>query len=128
VTKRTTFLLAALASALMAYVAFALGAWAFGARRYATHETRLRRLVQQQPTMDRVTRGLEDEGSPLLAAPQSPPELRRVVEERAGARAPAILEKARAYPQTRVFQAGDMIYFLFFDANDVLRDYAYVSR
>jgi hypothetical protein len=112
----------------MAYVAFVLGAWAFGARRYAVHDTRLRHLVQQQPTMDRVTRGLEDDGSPLVAAPRTPAELARVVEERAGPRAPAILEKARGYPQTRVFRAGDMIYFLFFDEDDVLRDYAYVSR
>jgi len=128
VTKRTTFVLAVLASALICYVAFWLGAWAFGARRFAIHETRLRRLVQQQPSMDRVTRGLEDEGSPLLAAPASEAELRRVVEEKAGERAPAILEKARRYAQTRVFVAGDMIYFLFFDAGGVLRDYAYVSR
>jgi hypothetical protein len=128
VTKRTTFLLAALASALMAYVAFALGAWAFGARRWVAHDTRLRHLVQQQPTMDRVTRGLADEGMLLVAAPRTPAEVRRAVEELAGPRAPAILEKARAHPQTRVYQAGDMIYFLFFDAEDVLRDYAYVSR
>jgi hypothetical protein len=128
VTKRTAFLLAAVASALMAYLAFVLGAWAFEARRTAVHDTRLRHLVQQQPTMDRVTRGLEDEGSLLVAAPRTPAELARVVRERAGQRAPAILEKARGYPQTRVFQAGDMIYFLFFDKDDVLRDFAYVSR
>src|SRR5262245_38404433 len=86
-----------------------LGAWAFDTRQWVTHDTRLRRLVQQHPSMDRVTRGLEDEGSGLVASPSGPDELRRVVAERGKGRAPVILEKARQYPRTRVHLAGKMV-------------------
>jgi len=116
-----------LLASLALYLAFWLGAWAFDVRRYSTHETRLRRLVQQQPGVDRVTRGLQDEGSRLVAAPTTDDELRRVVAERGKDRAALILEKAGRYPRTRVHVAGDMVYFLFYDAQGVLRDYVYVS-
>jgi hypothetical protein len=115
-------------ASLALYLAFWLGAWAFDVRRFTTHDTRLRRLVQQQPSMDRVTRGLQDEGSRLLAAPADEDERRRVVGERGKDRAPAILEKARRYPKTRVHVAGDMVYFLFYDEGDVLRDYVIVTN
>jgi hypothetical protein len=115
-------------ASLALYLAFWLGAWAFDVRRFTTHDTRLRRLVQQQPSMDRVTRGLQDEGSRLLAAPADEDERRRVVGERGKDRAPAILEKARRYPKTRVHVAGDMVYFLFYDEGGVLRDYVIVSN
>jgi hypothetical protein len=115
-------------ASLALYLAFWLGAWAFDVRRFSTHDTRLRRLVQQQPSMDRVTRGLQDEGSRLLAEPASADELGRVVAERGKDRGPEILEKARRHPKTRVHVAGDMVYFLFYDAGDVLRDYVIVSN
>jgi hypothetical protein len=109
------------------YGAFWLGAWAFDFRRFTTHNNRLRRLVEQHPSMDRVTRGLQDEGSLLVASPATQEELKRVVAERGKDRGPAILEKARRYPKTRVHVAGDMVYFLFYDEDDVLRDYVFVS-
>ncbi len=118
-----SILLAGLALAL----AFWLGAWAFDTKRYITHDTRLRRLVQEQPSIERVTRGLEDEGSRLLAAPATEEERRRVVAERGKDRGPAILEKAARYPKIRVHLAADMVYFLFYDAEGVLRDYVIVS-
>jgi hypothetical protein len=105
-----------------------LGSWAFDTRQWVSHDTRLRRLVQQQPSMDRVTRGLQDEGSGLVATPTGEDELRRVVAQRGKDRAPAILEKARRYPKTRVHVAGEMVYFLFYDAGDVLRDYVLVTN
>ena len=108
-------------------LAFWLGAWAFEVRRWSIHDARLHRLVQQQPSIDRVTRGLEDEGSRLVAAPAAEAELRRAVAERGRDRGPAILEKARRYPRIRVHLAADMVYFLFFDAEGVLRDYVLVS-
>jgi len=117
-----------LLASLALYLAFWLGAWAFDVRRYSTHDARLRRLVQQQPSIDRVTRGLEDEGSPLVAAPTTEAELRRVVAERGRDKSTAILERAARYPKTRVHVAGDMVYFLFYDARGVLRDYVYVSN
>lgn len=115
-------------ASLALYLALWLGAWAFDIRRFSTHDTRLRRLVQQQPSIDRVTRGLDEEGSRLVAAPATEEELRRVVAERGGDRGPAILDKARRFPKTRVHVAGDMVYFLFYDGEGVLREYVYVTR
>jgi hypothetical protein len=116
-----------LVASLALYGAFWLGAWAFDLRRFSTHDTRLKRLVQQHPSMDRVTRGLQDEGSRLVAAPATEEELERVVAELGKDRGPAILEKARRYSKTRVHVAGDVVYFLFYDDDDVLRDYVFVS-
>jgi hypothetical protein len=118
----------AVLASLALYGSFWLGAWAFDARRFTIHNTRLRRLVEQQPSLDRVTRGLQDEGSRLVASPATEEERRRVVAEFGKDRGPAILEKERRYPKTRVHVAGDVVYFLFYDDKDVLRDYAFVSR
>ena len=38
-----------------------------------------------------------------------------------------ILEKAKRFPQLRIFAAGDMMYYIFFDAEHIMRDYVYVS-
>ena len=116
-----------LVASLALYGAFWLGAWAFDVRRFTTHSNRLRRLVEQHPSIDRVTRGLQDEGGRLVAAPATEEELKRVIAERGKDRGPEILEKARRYPKTRVHVAGDMVYFLFYDDDDVLRDYVFVS-
>ncbi len=109
-------------------LAFWLGAWAFDVRSVLSHEARLRHLVQEQPSIDRATRGLDDEGSRLVAAPAGEDDLRRVVAERGGSRAPAILEKARKFPHVRVHAAGAMVYFLFYDADEKLRDYVLVAN
>jgi len=110
------------------YLAFLLGSWAIGVAPILFHEGRLRRLVQQNPTLDRATSALEGEGSRLVAAPTNAEELRRVVVERGRDQGAAILDKASRYPRTRVHVSGDMTYFLFFDAKDVLRDSVCVCR
>ncbi len=117
-----------LLASLGLYLAFLLGSWALGVVPVLSHQGRLRRLVQQHPTLDRVTRGLEDEGSRLVAAPTNAEELRRVVVERGRDQGAAILDKGGRYPRTRVHVSGDMTYFLFFDAQDVLRDSVCVCR
>ena len=119
---------ALLASALACYLALLLGAWGFDYRRYSQHERRLRRLVQQEPTLDRVVRGLADDGSPLVASPDGPAALEKAARVLGGPKAEEVLAKGRQWPTTRVFVAGDMVYFLYFDRDEVLRDFAYVSR
>ena len=42
-----------------------LGAASFDARRYDQHAARLQKVMREQPTAERLTRGLEAEGSPL---------------------------------------------------------------
>ena len=108
-------------------LAFWLGAWSFDFRRYSQHEGRLRRLVLQEPTRDRVERGLADEGSPLVEAPEGSAALEKVARSLGGRKAEEVLTKGRRWPTTRVFRAGDMLYFLYFDRDDVLRDYTCVS-
>jgi hypothetical protein len=118
---------ALLLTGLACAVAFWLGAWSFDFRRYGQHEGRLRRLMLQEPTRDRVERGLADEGSPLIEAPEGPVALEKAARSLGGRKAEEVLTKGRRWPTTRVFRAGDMLYFLYFDAADVLRDYTCVS-
>jgi hypothetical protein len=119
---------ALLASGLALYLALFIGAWGFEFRRTSQHEGRLRRLVQQQPTLARVVQGLADEGSPLIESPDGPAALEAVAKRYGGAKAGEVRAKSGRWPTTRVFRAGDMIYFLYFDKDDVLRDYTWVSR
>ncbi len=116
---------ALLTSGLVCYLALVLGAWGFDFRRYHDHEGRLRRLTLQHPTLDRVTRGLSEEGSALIDSPNGPAALEQAARTR---RAGEVLEKGRRWPNPRVFLAGDMVYFLYFDGEDVLRDFTCVSR
>lgn len=111
-------------TALFAWLAFMLGGWGFDTRRFMQHDQRLRELVKKKPRLEQVVQGLNDEGSPLLGAPGNEAELSRLIPSRASARAAEVLEKARRWPQVRVHRAGDMLYFLYFDADGILRDYA----
>jgi hypothetical protein len=119
---------ALVASGLALYMALFLGAWGFEFRRTSQHDGRLRRLVQQQPTLARVVQGLADDGSPLIESPDGPAALEAVANRYGGAKAGEVRTKGGRWPTTRVFRAGDMIYFLYFDQDDVLRDYTWVSR
>jgi hypothetical protein len=127
--KRLAMVAGSLAVTLLAcYAAFLLGGWGFDARRFAQHQGRLQRLLAQSPRLEQVVQGLESEGSPLLAAPTGEREVRRIALERGGLKSREILEKGRQWPKTRVFAAGDMVYFLYFDAEGVMRDFTCVSR
>jgi hypothetical protein len=119
---------ALVASGLALYLALFLGAWGFDFRRTSQHDGRLRRLVQQQPTLDRVVQGLADDGSPLIDSPDGPAALEAVASRHGGEKAGEVRTKGSRWPTTRVFRAGDMIYFLYFDEDGVLRDYTWVTR
>ena len=119
---------ALVASGLALYLALFLGAWGFDFRRISQHDGRLRRLVQQQPTLARIVQGLADDGSPLIESPDGPAAVEAMANRYGGAKAGEVRTKGGRWPTTRVFRAGDMIYFLYFDKDDVLRDYTWVSR
>lgn len=126
---RAAFFVASVAlTAGVAYLAFLLGAWGFNTRRYGQHEGRLRKLLLATPRLDQVVQAFEEEGSPLVAAASGPRELEKVAVEHAGPAAATVLEKGARWPQVRVFAAGDMVYFIFFDEAGVMRDYAFVTR
>ena len=114
-------------TAFFVWLAFLLGGWGFDTRRYTQHNLRMQGMLKKKPRLEQVVRGLEDAGIPQLGAPKGEAEVARLIPPRAGPRAQPILEKARRWPQVRVFRAEDMLYFVFFDADGNMRDYALVS-
>jgi hypothetical protein len=115
------------ASTVLFGIAFWLGAAYFDMRRVSTHATRLQHLLQAAPTLDQVTEGLRLEGSPLLGSPEGEEALREAAKRWGREEQSEVVAKGRRWPKTRVFRAGDMVYFLYFDDAGVLRDYLYVS-
>jgi hypothetical protein len=115
------------ASATLFGIAFWLGAAYFEVRRVSTHATRLEHLLQKAPTLEQVTEGLRMEESPLLGSPVGEAALREAAERWGREKHAEVVAKGRRWPQTRVFRAGDMIYFLYFDEAGILRDYLFVS-
>jgi hypothetical protein len=109
-------------------LAMLLGSASFDFRRYTVHQRRMQKVLREAPTADRLTQGLADEGTLLLAVLTTRAEVEREAGARGKQRAAEIREKGSRYAQTRVYQAGDMLYFVFFDAAGVMRDFTCVSR
>jgi hypothetical protein len=106
--------------------AFLLGTLGYNIRRSSMHEARLRGVLVQTPTVYQVTEGLKEK-APLAAIIASDRELQDAVERWGGDRKADILEKSKRWEQLRIYAAGDMMYFIFFDSKDIMRDYVYVS-
>jgi len=127
--KRFWILAAALAVTLGALtLAMLLGSASFDFRRYTVHQRRMQNVLREQPTADRLTRGLADEGTALLAVAATRDAVEREASARGGKKAAEIREKGARHAETRVYQAGDMLYFVFFDTAGVMRDFTCVSR
>jgi hypothetical protein len=95
-------------------------------RRATSHEKRLYGILEQTPTLYQVTEGLKEK-APLLASPESTTELESWASKWPSKR-DEILEKAAMWSLTRVFDAGDMIYFVYFDEDEVMKDFTYVDN
>jgi hypothetical protein len=110
------------AGALVALV-FTLGSWAYQHRRYTLHDGRLKRLVEQHPTVADASQGiLAEPGNRAIPAPPSEPALRAWV-ARWPTRADEVLRKWERWPMLRIFNVGDLVYVLYFDDGGLLRDY-----
>ena len=109
-------------------LAMVLGSASFDFRRYTVHQQRMQKVLREQPTADRLTRGLADEGTVLLAVLRSREDVEREASARGGKKAAEVREKAARHAETRVYQASDMLYFVYFDADGVMRDFTCVSR
>jgi hypothetical protein len=128
-TKRIVVVLGSVGVTLaLAFLAFWLGAWGFGFRRHSLHEGRLQRLLPLEPTLQQIVAGLAAEGAPLVASAEDARQLAPVASERGGAQRDLILAKGRRYKKVRVFLAGDMVYFIYFDSAGVMRDFVCVGR
>jgi hypothetical protein len=109
-------------------LALLLGSASFDFRRYSQHQSRLQKVMREEPTADRLTRGLAAEGTPLLAVLTTREEVAREAAARGGRKAAEVRGKAARHAETRVYRAGDMLYFVYFDAAGVMRDFTCVSR
>jgi hypothetical protein len=107
-------------------VAYMLGAWAYAFRLQSAHEVRLARLLPQHPTEDQITQGLALQGDRLLAAPDTRAEVEQSTGRWGGQRSAEIRAKSALWRKTRVYQAAEMAYFVYFDADDVMRDFTCV--
>lgn len=104
-----------------------LGAWAYDTRRMTLHDARLRKVLAQTPTADRLSRGLEGEGSPLLGAATTEADVAKLAVAWGGRSREVVLAKAKSFSTVRAHRAGDVVYFLFFDQSGILRDYVLVK-
>jgi pilus assembly protein TadC len=127
--KRFWIMAGALAVTLGALaLAMLLGSASFDFRRYTVHRQRMQKVLREQPNADRLTRGLADEGTVLLAVLRSHEDVGREASARGGKKAAEIREKGSHHAETRVYQASDMLYFVYFDADGVMRDFTCASR
>jgi hypothetical protein len=106
--------------------ALVLGTLGYDIRRSNMHEARLKGILVQTPTVYQVTEGLKEK-APLVAIVESSADLEEALDRWAGESRGAVEEKAKRFPQLRIFAAGDMMYFIFFDSGNIMRDYVYVS-
>ena len=109
-------------------VAMLLGSASFDFRRYSQHQGRLAKVLREQPTAGRLTQGLADEGTVLLAVAKTRDEVEREASTRGRKKAAEIREKGGRHAETRVYQTADMLYFIYFDRDGVMRDFTCVSR
>jgi len=104
-------------------LALLLGTWGFEYRRLSQHEGRLRRVMEQEPDVNRLTEGLANEGTVVLAAPETPEDLERTIATYGDGFADILRQKADRWPAVRVYRATDMLYFVFFDEEGVMKDF-----
>jgi hypothetical protein len=116
-------------TAMLVGLVFSLGGWAYQHRRLSLHDGRLRRLVAELPSESRVTRGvLAEPGNWPIAIPASDEDLRRLVAQWSPARADEIVAKRHQWKTLRIFGVRDVVYFLYFDDEGKLRDYALLTN
>jgi hypothetical protein len=130
-TRKTVFVVAgsvAVTGAIVVLV-FSLAGWAYRHREVSLHDGRLRKAVEQHPTIGQVSEGiLAEPGNRALPTPASEGELRRLVAQYPRGRADQILAKRRRWRDIRVFDAREVVYFLYFDEAGALQDYELARR
>ena len=107
--------------------ALLLGSWAFDTHRYLEHEGRLRRLQDKHPRLEVVVQALEDEGRTLVGAADDETALRDLAAREGGKKAAEVIESGKAYGRTRAFRSPDVVYFIYFDRDGVMRGFTCVT-
>ena len=124
--KALTFAVAALVTVSGLVTALVLGTWGYDIRRANMHEARLKGILVQSPTVYQVTEGLKEK-APLVRVVESPADLEDSVTRWGNGKAEEIRRKAQEWPLLRIYSAGDMIYFIFFDDKQIMQDFVFVS-
>jgi hypothetical protein len=131
IDRRKAFVIAVgslVGTGLLVGLVFSLGGWAYQHRRWSLHDGRLRRLLAEHPSADRVSRGiLAEPGNVSIPTPDSEAELRALAARWSPARADEVVAKRRQWKEVRIFAVRDMVYFLYFDDEGKLRDYVLLS-
>jgi hypothetical protein len=114
---------------LLVTLVFSLGGWAYQHRRFTLHDGRLRRLVEQHPPVDQVTQALlAESGNWTIPTPATEAELRSLAARWPTAHVDDIVAKRKKWKQLLVFGVRDTAYFLYFDEQGKLQDYAIATR
>jgi len=103
-----------------------VGRLGYDVRRNNMHGSRLKNILVQTPNVYQVTEGLKEK-APLALVVEGRVDLERALSQWGADKAGEIRDKAGEWPQLRVYAAGDMMYFIYFDEGDVMKDYVYVS-
>jgi|GEM_PF-2407117 hypothetical protein len=130
-TRKVVFVVAgslAVTGAIVVLV-FSLAGWAYRHRDVSLHDGRLRKAVEQHPTIGQVSEGiLAESGNRALPTPASEDELRRLIDQYPRGRVDQIVAKRRKWRDLRLFEARDVVYILYFDEVGALQDYELASR
>jgi len=122
--RRALIICTAVVATLGAFgIAYVLGVVAYQMRIQTSHDSRVARLLPQQPTVDQIEAALRNEGMQLLASPTSVTEVQQAADRWGRRRRHDVLAKAARWPVVKVFDAQQMVYFLYFDQAGVMRDY-----
>ena len=103
-----------------------VGRLGYDVRRNNMHDSRLKNILVQTPTVYQVTEGLKEK-APLALVVEGQVDLEQALSQWGADKVDEIRDKAGDWPQLRVYAAGDMMYFIYFDEGNVMRDYVYVS-
>jgi hypothetical protein len=116
-------------TALLVALVFSLGGWAYQHRRGSLHDGRLRRLVAEHPSEDRVSRGiLAEPGNWRIATPASEADLRRLAADWSPSRVDEVVAKWRKWKRVHVYGVRDVAYVLYFDDDGKLQDYVLLTK
>ena len=117
------------ATAGLLALVFSLGSWAYQHRRFTLHERRLHKALQERPAAATIAESLLGEpGTHEIAVPPVEADLAGFAGQWTPRQVDAVLAKRRDAHQLRVFAVGDMVYFLFFDAEGRLQSYVLMGN
>jgi hypothetical protein len=106
-----------------------LGGWAYQTRSVSLHDGRLRRLLDQKPTLAQVREGLAAEaGNREIASPATDEELSALAARWSPARAAEVVAKRRRWASVLVFAVQDVLYVVYFDREGKMADYVFLPR